>query len=73
MTDYILPTAVDVPPLEVVLLEKPYDHGPYGAKGLGELPLDGPAPALVNAIRHLGLDIREVPATPERIMELSCV
>ena len=40
--------------------------GPFGAKGLGELPMDGPAPAVVNALRHLGLDVREIPATPER-------
>jgi CO/xanthine dehydrogenase Mo-binding subunit len=69
LTNYQVPTTVDAPPVEVVLLEQPYRHGPFGAKGLGELPFDGPAPALVNAIRHLGIDIRSVPATPERIME----
>ena len=48
-------------------MEKPYAHGPYGAKGVGEMPFDGVAPAVVNAIRSLGIDIREVPATPERV------
>ena len=38
-----------------------------GAKGLGELPMDGPAPAVVNALRQLGCDVREIPATPEHI------
>ena len=71
LTNYQVPTTVDAPPVEVVLLEQPYRHGPFGAKGLGELPFDGPAPALVNAIRHLGIDIRSVPATPERILEAS--
>ena len=47
------------------MLENPYPGGPFGAKGLGELPMDGPAPAVVNALRHLGLDVREIPATPE--------
>jgi len=47
------------------MLENPYPGGPFGAKGLGELPMDGPAPAVANALRHYGLDVREVPATPE--------
>ncbi len=69
MTNYIAPTTLDTPPIDVVILEKPYKHGPHGAKGVGELPIDGPAPAIVNAIRHMGLDIRSIPATPERILE----
>jgi CO/xanthine dehydrogenase Mo-binding subunit len=72
MTNYAVPTTLDLPPLDVVVLERPYAHGPHGAKGVGEMPMDGPAPAVVNAIRHLGVDIREVPATPERIMEATC-
>ena len=51
-----------------MLVEKPYAHGPFGAKGVGEMPFDGVAPAVVNAIRSLGIDIREVPATPEKVM-----
>ncbi len=69
MTNYAVPTAADTPRVDVVMLERPYRHGPFGAKGLGELPFDGPAPAIVNAIRHLGIDLRAVPATPERIFE----
>jgi CO/xanthine dehydrogenase Mo-binding subunit len=72
MTDYIVPTTLDTPSMDVVILENPYRHGPMGAKGLGELPIDGPAPAVINAIRHLGIDVRALPATPERIMEASC-
>jgi len=67
MTNYVAPTTLDTPPLDVVILESPYRHGPHGAKGVGEMPIDGPAPAIVNAIRHLGIDVREIPATPERI------
>jgi CO/xanthine dehydrogenase Mo-binding subunit len=37
---------------------------------VGEIPIDGPAPAIVNAIRHLGIDIRELPATPEKILAI---
>jgi CO/xanthine dehydrogenase Mo-binding subunit len=68
MTNYVAPTTLDTPPLDVVILESPYRHGPHGAKGVGEMPIDGPAPAIVNAIRHLGIDVREIPATPERIL-----
>jgi CO/xanthine dehydrogenase Mo-binding subunit len=68
LTNYTIPTTLDAPELDVVMLENPYDGGPFGAKGLGELPIDGPAPAVVNAIRHLGLDLREIPATPEMLL-----
>ena len=68
LTDYTIPTTLDTPEMDVVMLENPYPDGPYGAKGLGELPVDGPAPAVINAIRHLGIDVREIPATPEIIL-----
>ena len=69
LTDYLVPTTLDTPPLETVVVENPYPHGAFGAKGLGELPFSGPGPAVVNALRHLGLDVRALPATPERVME----
>ena len=50
------------------MMENPYKHGPFGAKGVGEMPIDGPAPAVINALRHAGYDLREIPATPEKIM-----
>jgi CO/xanthine dehydrogenase Mo-binding subunit len=68
LTNYIIPTTLDTPKMEIVILENPYKHGPFGAKGVGEMPIDGPAPAVVNAIRHAGVDIRDIPATPEKIM-----
>jgi CO/xanthine dehydrogenase Mo-binding subunit len=68
LTNYTIPTTLDTPEMDVAILENPYTDGPFGAKGLGELPIDGPAPAVVNAIRHLGIDVREIPATPELVM-----
>jgi CO/xanthine dehydrogenase Mo-binding subunit len=68
LTNYIIPTTLDTPPLQVTMLENPYKHGPFGAKGVGEMPIDGPAPAVINALRHAGFDLREIPATPERVM-----
>ena len=68
LTNYTIPTTLDTPEMDIVMLENPYDGGPFGAMGLGELPMDGPAPAVVNAIRHLGLDLREIPAIPETLL-----
>jgi CO/xanthine dehydrogenase Mo-binding subunit len=68
LTNYIIPTTVDAPSIDVALLERPYAHGPFGAKGVGEMPIDSPAPAVVNALRHAGYDVRAIPATPERVM-----
>jgi CO/xanthine dehydrogenase Mo-binding subunit len=69
LTNYIVPTTLDTPEIDVTILENPYEHGPFGAKGVGEMPIDGPAPAVVNAIRSLGLDVREIPVIPERVMQ----
>jgi CO/xanthine dehydrogenase Mo-binding subunit len=68
LTNYVVPTTLDTPPIDVVIVENAYRHGPFGAKGVGELPFDGAAPAIANAVRHLGIDVRELPMTPERIM-----
>lgn len=65
LTNYTIPTTLDTPEIDVVMLTNPYPGGPFGAKGLGELPMDGPAPAVVNALRHLKFDVRDIPATPE--------
>ena len=67
---YIIPTSLDAPQMETVILEHPFEHGPMGAKGLGELPMDGGAPAIGNAIADaVGMQISELPISPERIYE----
>jgi CO/xanthine dehydrogenase Mo-binding subunit len=71
MTNYIMPTSMDVPPIRVFFEEIPYGRGPAGAKGIGELPLDGTAPAIANAIAHAtGADITRIPVTPEVLLEM---
>jgi CO/xanthine dehydrogenase Mo-binding subunit len=71
MTNYIMPTSMDVPPIRVFFEEIPYARGPAGAKGIGELPLDGTAPAIANAIANAtGVDVVRIPVTPEVLMEM---
>ena len=66
MTNYIMPTAEDVPPIHVYFEEIPFRHGGYGAKGIGELPHDGPAPAILNAIKDAtGVSFHAIPLLPE--------
>jgi CO/xanthine dehydrogenase Mo-binding subunit len=66
-----MPTSMDLPPIRVFFEEMPYARGPAGAKGIGELPLDGTAPAIANAISHAtGLNITRIPVTAEILMEM---
>ena len=71
MTNYVMPTAADLPPIRVHFEEQPYAYGPAGgAKGIGELPMDGGAPAILNAIEHAtGVRFTHVPLMPEALME----
>lgn len=71
LTNYIVPTTLDTPRMDVHIMEHPYAHGPFGAKGVGELPIDGPAPALVNAIRAAGYDVTSLPVLPETLAALA--
>jgi CO/xanthine dehydrogenase Mo-binding subunit len=69
MTNYIMPTSMDLPPIRVYFEERPYAHGPFGAKGIGELPMDGVAPAIANAIEQaMGVRVDRIPITPEVLM-----
>ena len=70
MTNYIIPTSVDIPPIRVYFEELGNRHGAFGAKGIGELPMDGPAPAVVNAIGDaLRIPFDTVPLLPENIFD----
>jgi len=72
LTNYLIPTSDDLPRIRVAFLETPYAYGAQGAKGLGELPMDGPAPAIVNAVAAAtGADPCVIPLTPERLMMIS--
>ncbi len=72
LTNYIIPTSDDVPPIRVAFVETPYARGGGGAKGVGELPMDGPAPAILSAVEAaIGVTPRAIPLTPEQLMELA--
>jgi len=71
LTDYIIPTALDYPKIEHRLIYNPYENGPWGARGLGELTLIGAAPALALAVQNaVGQKVTRIPVTPEYVLEL---
>lgn len=69
LTNYIIPTSADAPEMITRLVEIPYAGGPFGAKGIGEIPMDAPAAAVAQAIeRATGRILDRLPMTPERVM-----
>jgi CO/xanthine dehydrogenase Mo-binding subunit len=69
LATYLIPTALDAPRITTILVESPFSGSPHGAKGVGELPMDVVAPAVVAAIHDAtGVWIHELPATPEKIL-----
>ncbi len=71
-TEYLLPTAVDLPEnFRSVILEVPEASGPYGAKGIGEIPLVPTAPAVANALYDaVKVRVYDLPITPEKVLGL---
>ena len=70
MTNCIVPTFADAPELETILVEVPYPFGPSGAKGVGEIPMDGPAAAVANAVEDaLGCAFDALPISPEAVAQ----
>jgi CO/xanthine dehydrogenase Mo-binding subunit len=68
MTNCIVPTFADAPELETIIVECPYPFGPNGAKGVGEIPMDGPAAAVANAVEDaLGVAFDAIPISPEAV------
>jgi len=70
LLDYKLPTALDLPMIDTVLVEVPYPKHPFGARGVGEVPILPPPAAIANAIyRAVGARVTDLPMTPARILE----
>ena len=69
LTDYKMPTAMDVPRVRSFLVESPSEVGPFGAKGVGEPPVIEPPAALANAVASAsGRRVRDLPITAEKIV-----
>jgi CO/xanthine dehydrogenase Mo-binding subunit len=66
MTNYVIPTSKDAPPFHTILVEHPFSGGPSGAKGVGELPMDGGAPAIGAAVEQaIDAWCNDLPLLPE--------
>ena len=69
MSDYIVPTSMDYPKQECFFVENPYEWGPFGAKGLGELVFNGSGAAYIDALsRAIGKRISSIPCPTEQVM-----
>ena len=69
LSDYRIYSAPDMPKMETFIVETSDPFGPFGAKAIAEIPIDGMAPAVANAVADaLGFRIREIPLTPERVL-----
>jgi CO/xanthine dehydrogenase Mo-binding subunit len=69
MTSYIIPTALDAPEMDIRVVEEAFSGGPFGAKGIGEMPMDGGMPAVVAAVEHAtGVRLDSLPASPEALL-----
>jgi putative selenate reductase molybdopterin-binding subunit len=69
LRDYTIATAIDVPEIVSILVPTHEPTGPFGAKAIAEIPINGPAPAIANAVFHAtGVRLREIPLTPDRVL-----
>jgi CO/xanthine dehydrogenase Mo-binding subunit len=68
--DYRMPTSLDLPMIDTILVEVPNPGHPYGARGVGEVPIVPPLAAVANAVTHaIGVRMRDLPMNPGRILE----
>lgn len=69
LSEYLIPTAVDVPKMKIIVLESGTGVGPFGAKGVGEPAITPAAPAVANAVSNaIGVRITSLPITPEKVL-----
>lgn len=67
---YKMPSVLDMPETEIIIIEEPVTTGPFGAKGVGEICVAGVAPAISNAIHNaIGVRIKEAPITPDKLLK----
>lgn len=69
LATYVMPTSLDVPDIVSLPCQVEEPSGPFGLKGVGEVGMNGPLPAVANALASCGIDVRHAPLTPERVLE----
>jgi CO/xanthine dehydrogenase Mo-binding subunit len=70
LANYLVPTSVDVPPIEVLVVENPSPVTPLGTRSIGEPPIEGPGPAIANAVRDaVGVRVRSLPITAQKVLQ----
>ena len=68
--DYRIPVASDLPMIDTVIVEVPNPRHPYGVRGVGEVPIVPPIPAVTNAVSAaIGTRMTELPLSPPRVLE----
>jgi putative selenate reductase molybdopterin-binding subunit len=68
LRDYRIFSSMDMPDMQTILVQTHEPSGPYGAKSVAEIPIDGPAPAIANAVYDaIGVRLRQIPLVPERV------
>ena len=68
-SEYLMPGPADNAEMRSVIIERPAENGPYGAKGIGEMTANAPIPAIANAIFDAcGVRLESMPFTPEKIL-----
>ena len=73
MSEYYIPTSLDMPQIQCLIVEDPEPTGPFGAKGMGEPSLAPTAPAIINAIADaISKRIDHLPANPENVRTAVC-
>lgn len=72
LMDYAVPKALDLPPIETILVERPSDYAPHGVRGVGEPPIIATAGAIANAVRHAsGRRVTAAPLIPSRVLAVA--
>jgi CO/xanthine dehydrogenase Mo-binding subunit len=70
LSEYLIPTAMDLPKTEAIILESGTGVGPFGAKGIGEPALTPAAPAVANAVADaIGARVHDLPITPQKVLD----
>jgi CO/xanthine dehydrogenase Mo-binding subunit len=70
LANYLVPTSIDLPPIEIIVVENPSTGTPLGTRSIGEPPIEGPGPAIANAVRDaVGVRVCSLPITAQKVLQ----